>query len=79
MFDSQNPMTALGMMYALRLTRDQSRARARATRRPSVSWFTRLTKAVASVFASRRASEQPATIVKMPTRIEPEVPTKRAA
>ncbi len=76
MFD-QNPMTALGLMYALRMTKDQPSTR-RASR-PTVSWFTRLTKAIGSLFASQPAKAPPARVVKMPAPVKPDLPTKRAA
>jgi hypothetical protein len=77
MFDSQNPMTALGLMYALRMTKDQPSTR-RASR-PTVSWFTRLTQAIASMFASRPQTPQPACAMKLPAPVKPDLPTKRAA
>jgi hypothetical protein len=77
MFDSQNPMTALGLMYALRLTKDQPSTR-RASR-PTVSWFTRLAQAIGSMFASRPAPQQPARVVKLPAPVKPDLPSKRAA
>ena len=77
MFDSQNPMNALGLMYALRLTQDHPRKRPAPV--ASVSWVTRLTRAVASAFASRPTTPQPARVVKLATPVQPDLPTKRAA
>jgi hypothetical protein len=77
MFDSQNPMTALGLMYALRLSKEQQHAR-----RPkvaSVSWFTRLTRAVTEAFAPRPVTQQPAPAMKLPTPVKPDLQSKRAA
>ena len=77
MFDSQNPMTALGLMYALRMTKD--RQHARRPKAASVSWFTRITRAIASAFASRPVTQQPTRAVKLPTPVRPDLPSKRAA
>jgi hypothetical protein len=77
MFDSQNPMTALGLMYALRLTQDQQHARRR--KAASVRWFTRVTHAIAAAFAPRPEAPQPIRAVKLPAPVKPDLPTKRAA
>ena len=77
MFDSQNPMTALGLMYALRMTKEQQPARRH--KAASVSLFTRITRAIAKAFAPRPVTQQPARVVKLPTPVQPDVPTKRAA
>jgi hypothetical protein len=77
MFDSQNPMTALGLMYALRMTKDQQHARR--SKAASVSWFTRLKQAIAKAFAPRPVTQPPTRVVKLPTPVRPDLPSKRAA
>jgi hypothetical protein len=77
MFDSQNPMTALGLMYALRHTKEPQHARRR--KAASVSHFTRNTRAVAQAFAPRPVTQPPTRVVKLPTPVKPDLPTKRAA
>lgn len=77
MFDSQNPMNALGLMYALRLTQDLPQRR---NARVSVSWFTHVLRAMRSGVGSRTklASKMvPATRILPP--IKPDLPSRRAA